>query len=68
VVLVKYNYQAAKSGALYESTNGSAAQPTDNPGNSDGLGISIELYPNRRIRCIADQVQQFGNSSVPIRT
>jgi len=38
VILVTYYYQTAKAGALYESRDGPAGQPTDNPPNREGLG------------------------------
>jgi len=66
--LVKYNYQAGKTRALYESTNEPAGQLADNPPSSNGLWISIEPYPNCRFRSIDDLNLQFGNTLVPTGT
>ena len=38
VISVRYYHQTAKVKALYESTDGSAGEPTDNPPKSDWLG------------------------------
>jgi len=38
VILIEYNYQTAKARALYESTDGRAGQPADNPPNPDSMG------------------------------
>jgi len=38
VTLMRYYYQRTKTRAIYESKDEPAAQPTDNPPNSDGLG------------------------------
>jgi len=38
MILVSYCYQDTKATALYESTDGPAGQPADNPPNSYGLG------------------------------
>jgi len=36
-ILIRYYYYTAKTKALYESADGPAGQPADNPPNSDGL-------------------------------
>jgi len=38
VILIRYYHQTAKTTALYESTNGPAGWPADNPPKSDGFG------------------------------
>jgi len=50
VILIKYNHQTAKAGALYESTDGPARQPTDNPPNSDWLVNLPQTVPGKTIR------------------
>ena len=38
-ILIRYNYQTPKTRALFESIDGPAGRPTDNPPNSDWLGV-----------------------------
>jgi len=52
VISIRCYYQTAKTTALYESIDGSAGQPTDNPPNSDRLPnyhrtvpeLTVQLY------------------------
>ena len=50
VILITYYYYTAKTRALYESTNGPAAQPADNPPNSDGLWDAHWTVPELIVR------------------
>jgi len=45
LVLIMYNYPTAKTSALYESTDGAAGWPSDNPANSEGLEDSHRTVP-----------------------
>jgi len=38
VILVKYYYQTVQARSLYESTDGPAGRPADNPPNAEVLG------------------------------
>jgi len=49
VILIKYNYQTVNVRALYESTDGPAEQPADNPGNSAGLGEVTQTISELRV-------------------
>ena len=68
MVLEKCIYQAAKTRALYESTNEPAGQPANNPPNSDGLWISIERILSWLLGSVDDLDGHFANSSVLTRT
>lgn len=42
-ILIRYYNQIVKTTGLYQSTDGPAGHPADNPPNSDGLG---NFHPN----------------------
>jgi len=66
--LVNYNYQAAKTRALYEFADRPAGQHADNPPNSDMLWNSIQQYPNWRLGFIDNPDSHFGVGLVLTRT
>jgi hypothetical protein len=44
-ILIRYYWQTAKTRALCESIDGPAGRPTDNPPNSDWLGVYHRTVP-----------------------
>ena len=50
MILIRYYYETAKTRALYESTDGPAGQPVDNPPNPDRLGDVHRTVPELMVR------------------
>jgi len=50
MILIRYYYGTAKTRVLYESTDGAAGQPADNPPNSVGFWDVHSTRPKLRIR------------------
>jgi len=50
LILLIYHYPTAKTRTLYKSTDGPAGRPTDNPPNSDGLGVNNWTVPELMVQ------------------
>jgi hypothetical protein len=61
LILIKYYVLTAKASVFYEPTNRPAVQSAENSDISDGLGLSIERYPNWQFGCITIQNGEFGD-------
>jgi len=49
-ILIRYYWQLANLRSLYESIDGPAGRPADNPPNSDGLGVYHGTVPECAVR------------------
>jgi len=59
MILIRYYYETAKTRALYESTDGPAGQPVDNPPNPDRLGDVHQTVPELMVRVYRRPRQQM---------